>query len=337
MERLASDSHSKTGSRPPRIEWQMAGTSPSDPVSLCSSPTSQLTATTEDTIPRTLQNERLDWTFEFARMLPVDVPLPQVFRRKLETGVDNGDCLPGCFAAILECFHQGYISSANLKPAAKDMRTSVCQWIKDHWETYPVFNDSMKVHEIIRMLHDLGIPASERVVRGEWGDDPSAQLVKYNELCDHLYFSDAEMLLFSCMMWELRRLPVLFRVFRVEEDASQASGWKGVHSTTTPEPATLRAVTGSDKALVIDVAHVGMLDGWGAHYKLLIHGSIFGLTACRSQPVVALTPRSPSPSVAPTHNPRRRRLVRHPDAAANAAQHATAKRIRTEHDAFLTI
>lgn len=315
----------------------MAATSNTDPVSLRSSPTSQLTTATEDTVPYNLQNERLQWTFEFAQMLAVDTPLPQVFRRKLETGVNNGDCLPGCFAAVLECFHRGHISSANLKPAAKDMRTSVCQWIKDHWETYPVFNDSMKVHEIIRMLHDFGIPESERVVHGEWGDDPSVQLVKYNELCDHLYFSDAEMLLFSCMMWEYRRLPVLFRVFRVEEDASHASGWTGVHTTTTPDPATLRTVTGSDRALVIDVAHVGVLDGWGAHYKLLIHGSIIGLTQCRNQQVVVLAPRSPSPTVAHMHDARRRRLVRHPNSAASAAQHATAKRVCTEHNTFLTM
>ena len=172
-----------------------------------------------------------------------------------------------------------------MKPAAKRMRESMCEWIKDHWENYPIFNDSMKVHEIIRMLHDFSIPEDERQLRGDWGEDPSVQLVKYNELCGRLYFSDAEMLMFSCMIWEKRKLPVIFRVFRVEEDRSLETGWKGTFQAQVPEPDTFRAVTGCEDALLIDVAHVGMLDGWGAHYKLLLNdqNSITGLTQCRAQ------------------------------------------------------
>jgi len=282
-----------------------------------------------------LANERLDWPLDFSQRLPIDAPKPTIFKRKLETGVNNGDCLPGCFAAMLECFHRGHIKSDNLKPAAKCMRDSVCQWIKDHWEQYPIFNDSMKVHEIIRLLHDISIPESERQLRGEWGDDPAVQLVKYNELCGRIYFSDAEMLMFSCMMWERRRLAVLFRVFRVEEDITDPTGWKGIYQTTTPEPDVFRAITGSDEALVIDVAHVGMLDGWGAHYKLLIHGSIDGLTQCLCQQQPQSARPSPNP---PAQPPRRRRLVRNSSAESETTDAlAGSKRQRADDSAVVNI
>ena len=224
---------------------------------------------------------RLDWDLAFAQMLPITSPIPDTFRRKLETGVTNGDCLPACFAAMLECFHLGHIESTSLTAAAGNMRKTICDWIKKNWEECPVFNKGMKVCEIIRLLHDFSIPESERKLRGEWGDDPLEQLVKYNELCDKLYFSDAEMLMFSSMMWERRRLPVVFRVFRVEADPTVTSMWKGSYQTTTPDLNAFLDVTKSESALLIDVAHVGTQDGWGAHYKLLISSSLEGLTRCQ--------------------------------------------------------
>ena len=269
--------------------------------------------------------ERLDWQLTFSQMLPIAAPMPTEFRRKLETGVTNGDCLPACFAAMLECFHRGHIASPSLNAAAGDMREAVCGWIKANWEKCPIYNPAMKVHEIIRLLHDFSIPESERELRGEWGDDPAAQLVKYGELCDKLYFSDAEMLMFSSMMWERRRLPVMFRVFRVEADPAAPSTWRGTYQTTTPEPETFLEVTKSDHALLIDVAHVGNQDGWGAHYKLLIHGSIDGLTKCRQQ-----QQQQQSPNSLPTAAPRR---LGH---GARAPRHATSlKRARAEQEAWL--
>lgn len=304
----------------------MAEAGSSDPLSPCSSPSSELTVRATEARPMPVSNERLDWRLDFSQLLPIDTPRPTSFKRKLETGVNNGDCLPGCFAAMLECFHRGHIASDTLKPAAKHMRESVCEWIKQHWETYPIFNDSMKVHEIIRLLHDYSIPEEERALRGEWGDDPAVQLVKYNDLCGRMYFSDAEMLMFSCMMWERRRLPVMFRVFRVEHDPLDPAVWKGTYQTTTPEPEVFRAITKSDDALVIDVAHVGVLDGWGAHYKLLIHGSVDGLTQCLCQQ----QPAQKSPASEPT--PRRR--LRRNSSEEDSHDTNAPKRQRAEENAI---
>jgi hypothetical protein len=273
------------------------------------SPTSERTAPADEVPTQAVpaSNKRLGWSLNFAQLLPISTPMPTEFRRKLETGVTNGNCLPACFAAMLECFHRGHIASRSLVAPSGDMRETVCGWIKENWERCPVFNPDMKVHEIIRLLHDFSIPESERNLRGEWGEDPASQLAKYSELCEKIYFSDAEMLMFSSMMWERRRLPVMFRVFRVEVDTELPSGWKGLHQTTTPEPDTFLDVTGSDQALLIDVAHVGHQDGWGAHYKLLIHGSIDGLTACRNQQQPP--PQAVSPSMLPPKGARRRRLL----------------------------
>ena len=293
-------------------------------------------------------SERLDWDLplEKEKMLSITAPMPAEFRRKLETGVTNGDCLPACFAAMLECFHRGHIASPSLTAAASDMRRAVCGWIKANWEKHPVFNPEMKVHEIIRLLHDFSIPESERELRGDWGDDPSSQLAKYASLCDRLYFSDAEMLMFSSMMWERRRLPVMFRVFRVESDPHNSSVWRGTYQTTTPDPDTFLKVTQSDHALLIDVAHVGHQDGWGAHYKLLINSSIDGLTKCRQkqrpagQPAGQPAARSAdqlSPNLLPQAT--RRRLWNSPGAPQNGSgaqrRHVTSsKRLRAEEDAW---
>jgi len=255
-------------------------------------------------------NERLDWHFAYLKRLPIDAPRPSMFKRRLETGVNNGDCLPACFAALLECFHRGRISSPSLKTAARQMRLAVCAWIKENWHRFPVFNDSLKVHEIVRMLHDLGIPEQERQARGEWGEDASAQMRKYSELCERVYFSDVEMLMFSCMMWERRRLPILFRVFRVQEHPQNAFAWVGTYVTTTPEPEIFRRITGLEEALIVDVAHLGQTDAFHAHYKLLTESSLSGLTSCPTQtrptrsPVARTAPlamgRAPS-DYAPSH------------------------------------
>ena len=54
----------------------MAETSNTDLTSRPSSPTSARTSATEEGAAHSQHNERLEWTFPFAQMLPVDAPLP---------------------------------------------------------------------------------------------------------------------------------------------------------------------------------------------------------------------------------------------------------------------
>jgi hypothetical protein len=235
---------------------------------------------------------RFRFEFRFLQLLPVDAPLPTSFVRKLETGVGAGDCLPACLACLLECLARGCVMTPDLQPAARLMRHHVCRWIKSHWLDYCAFNSDLKVHEIVHLLHDLSIPTAERRAKGAWGDDAADQLKKYERCCDSLYFSDVELLCFACMLWETRQIPVLFRVFRVVEDAQSQGGWAGSLITVTPEPATLQRVTGQPKALIVDIAHVGGVDEPNSHFKLLPTSSLEGLTRCAQQHAEAPSPES---------------------------------------------
>lgn len=219
---------------------------------------------------------RTSWDFPFALQNNLTMEGPQNFKLKLETGVKNGDCLPACFTAVLECLHRGCIQSRCLEAAAAKLRADLIDWIKQHWTEFPVFNCEMAIHEIMCMAHDLGITAKERADVGEWGEDPASRLEAYAAQCDRIYFSDAEMLLFSCMMYELSGLVFVFRTWRCTGREQAA----GKYISTTPDPAMLER-NGIKEGVIIDISHTGRVDAATAHYKLLDSGSLKGLTEVR--------------------------------------------------------
>ena len=130
----------------------------------------------------------------------------------------------------------------------------------------------MKVHELMWMAHDMGATPDERLQRGEWPNDPEGRMAKYTEICDRIYFSDTEMLLFSSMMQELRQVTLVFRTWRC---TGRGQG-QGEMISTTPDPSVLE-MNGLTDFILIDMAHVGTVDGFSAHYKLLDSASLAGL------------------------------------------------------------
>lgn len=205
------------------------------------------------------------WSYDYVVTHAFNCTHPTQFRFKHETGVTNGDCLPACFAAILEALHFGHIRKLPKQRCASQMRTLLVNWIKSKWLTYPIFQQEMQVHEIMWYQHDVGIPQEEREKRGEWPEDAEGRLAAYSEQCDSIYFADAEMLLFSCMMFELRGVPLLFRTFRTFGEEEQATG---EHIANTPDEAVLH-LNGIHEAVVVDLSHSGRVDGFTAHYRLL--------------------------------------------------------------------
>ena len=226
------------------------------------------------TIPLTPADEdRTSWPVPYALLRRLDCDAPQNFARKLETGVKNGDCLPACFAAIIECLNQGKITSEDLEPAAARIRLDLITWIKANWMEFPVFLPTMRVHEIMRLQHDMGITPDERERLGDWGEDPAVQLEAYSAQCDNVYFSDAEMLLFASWFYDKRDMPLLFRIYR-------CSGYQNAvaqHVVDTPDPDVLRGL-GLHAAIVVEMDHSGIVDESTAHYKLIAGGSLDALT-----------------------------------------------------------
>ena len=229
--------------------------------------------------PKVLTEDRLSWTFPMAIISAFDIPRPEDFRQRLETGVKNGDCLPACFAVMLECMHQGHVSSQELETAAAKIRSELIEWIKLHWLDYPIFSPEMPVHELMWMTHDMGITAQERRVCGEWGDNPTDRLKAYMEQSHRIYFSDTEMLLFSCMMYEKRKLPILFRTWR--STGTGASSGSFISCTPSEEVMRLNSI---NEAVVVDLHHSGRVDAASAHYKVLDSGGLRGLTEVRLPP-----------------------------------------------------
>lgn len=229
--------------------------------------------------PKVSLEDRLLWNFPLAVLGAFDIPPPQDFRQRLETGVKNGDCLPACFAALLECMHQGHISSQGLEAPAAKIRSELIEWIELHWLDYPVFSPEMPVHELMWMTHDMGITAQERKARGEWGDNPTDRLKAYLEQSNRIYFSDTEMLLFSCMLYEKRQLPVLFRTWR----STGTGATSGSFISCTPSDEVFR-MNGIHEAVIVDLHHSGRVDAASAHFKVIDSGSLRGLTEVRLPP-----------------------------------------------------
>tara|TARA_Y100000768_G_scaffold247237_1_gene187559 strand:- start:1314 stop:2021 length:708 start_codon:yes stop_codon:yes gene_type:complete len=219
-----------------------------------------------------MAQERLDWTFHYAVRQHYDISGPRNFRLKLETGVRNGDCLPACFASVLECMHRGCITSKNLEAAASKMRKYIIEWTVKNWTSYPVFNQEMQVHELVALTHDVGTSEQERTKAGPWPEDPEGRLARFVECADTLYMSDAEMLIFSCIMFE-RDVPICFRTWR----CTGAGRSSGQFISATPDPARMREC-GAPDAIIVDLAHNGTCDSRFAHYKVIDSGSLRGLT-----------------------------------------------------------
>ena len=107
----------------------------------------------------------------------------------------------------------------------------------------------------------------QSAVRGDWGDDALAQLAA-NELCDRLYFSDAEMLMFSCMMCSGAACRCCFVVSRRGRRITTV-GLEGLaYDDRRFEPATFRSVGRLGQRAGHRRCSRGCADGWGAHYKL---------------------------------------------------------------------
>ena len=156
------------------------------------------------------------------------------------------------------------------------MRQQIIKWVKRNWESYAVFQPAMPVHELMWLQHHVGTPLQEREHREPWGDSPESRLVAYSKVCDKIYLSDTEMMVFASMMYE-KNLPLLFRVWRVTGPNQE----RGELVHTLPDKA-FYTQSGLTEAIVIDIAHTGRVDEASAHYKLLSTSSLRGLTSCHS-------------------------------------------------------
>jgi len=223
---------------------------------------------------------RLDWDFSRAPRDRFEMPGPLDTRKRVETYVKNGDCLAACFCCALEAMARQHIRPDPVEEPARRLRNAIVARIQETWHDAPKLNASCKVHEIMAMAHDTGIPPAERDRNGHWPEDPEGRLAKYKALQKSFFLCDAEMLIFAEMMYE-RNTPVLLRVWR--EDATHPN--LGVLIHTVPEPSALHAL-GVSRAVVIDLFHTGVLDSRQAHYKLLDSGSLQDLVT------VSHTPRS---------------------------------------------
>lgn len=243
--------------------------------------------------------DRTGWSMPHLKLTELDCARPSNHCKKLETEVRNGDCLPACFCAMLEYLNQGRVSSTSLVQPAARLRADLIEWIKDNWKSHPVYNPYMTVHEIVHMQHAVGIPPSEATEAPNWGSTPEEHLAAYEAQCERIYFSDAEMMLFSSWLWEKRGIACLFRVYR---------GDTPVHVVDIPAP-TLLVEMGCTRAVVVELDHTGAVDSRSAHYRLIAGASLSGI-AC------GFAPRAPPK---PTSKKRKRPalLIYHAPSSSN--------------------
>ena len=221
--------------------------------------------------------DRRTWSFPYARYGADDMPPPKNMQyMRLETGVNNGDCLLGCFVAALEAMKEGCIISRDFDAPAAKMRNDLVQWIKRNWERPLLFNPELKYHEIMHNSHDLGIPKAERMKIGPWPDDPDGRLKVYSERVDRFHFCDAEMMAFSEMMHQ-RGTPILFRTWRAFDPKNPQVG-TFLGATPTSEAFKQHGV---QEAVVVDLEHTGANDSRTAHYKIVNSGSLEDLIEVR--------------------------------------------------------
>ena len=221
-----------------------------------------------------MEEDRRYYSFGHGSRLTADAAAPMDMEEKLETGVKNGDCLVACMAAALESLHLGHIRPTDMEAAAARLRTDLIAWIKTKWYQPCVLNTSgMCYHEIIWMQHDLGASPEERAQHGQWPQEPKERLERYRSECDQLYFSPAEMVCFSTMMWEMTRTPIMFRTWRC---TNQSNKKIGTMLQVAPDPEAF-ASHNINSQYVIDLEHLGRLDAHSSHYKLLDSGSLVGM------------------------------------------------------------
>ena len=191
-------------------------------------------------------------------------------KKRVETGVTNGDCLAACLAAMFECMSIGYVRKVHQHDAAAKLRSDLVRWIETHWLLPCFFNPDMCFHEIFHLAHDVGIPPAERKrCGGPWPDDPAARLGRY--LRNKVYMCEAEQVAFVCMMHE-RGINFCLRNWRADRDNPPG----GFLVSMVPDAEHLERTKITD-IVVVDIELTGDLDSRNAHYKLLNSASLLGL------------------------------------------------------------
>lgn len=223
-----------------------------------------------------------DWSTPHLMLSSLDCARPKWPCRKVETEVRNGDCLAACFCAALQYLNEGRVSSQSLVEPAARLRADLVGWIKENWFEYPLYNPSMTVYEIVHMQHALGVTEDELQSLDDWGQTPEEQLAAYERKSKDIYFSDAEMMLFACWLWEKRSIVLMFRVYRGDDPS---------HVVDTPSPSLLSEM-GVNSAVIIELDHTGPVDSRAAHYRLIEGGSLVGISQ-------GFAPRAPPKATVP--------------------------------------
>ena len=250
---------------------------------------------------------RLEWPLTHGRRTKVidlvsdrSVDGPTDFGDKLETGVKNGDCLLACFATLLECMFRGSVSPTPMHKAAAGMRALVTDYIKSKWKETLSLNKSMSVSEIMAMAHDV---PDERDDEKPWVQRIDQGLEAYSEKCDSVYCCDAEMLMFSNLMFE-RGVNIVFRAWKWRPKSKSSE-----LVSITPDIGYFKMYN-VQEVYVIDLEHSGTNDGGNAHYKLIEGGALVGLLEVETRrPRSAVPPVSPVSPVSPVRPPKKRRMI----------------------------
>jgi hypothetical protein len=227
-------------------------------------------------------------TLPFAR--PIDIPAelrlgdlsnpPTIVPlNRIESGVNNGDCVLGVVVVALECIMHGNIRTSKFVQLAAELRQHYIRWCTQHWNSTPAYCN-MTVNEIVHLNHHLGVTFAQQA-RRDWGTTPEEHLNIFEQLGPSLLLGEGDLTLISCMI-SITGARLQFRIWRYQN---------GVHThiTSCPDDESLVA-GGVREAVVIDVEHAGSLDSHAAHYKLLVSASLYGL--CR----IVRTPSTSSTS-----------------------------------------
>lgn len=227
-------------------------------------------------------------TFPYARVIKIpaelrlgDLSKPAVVAPlcRIESGVNNGDCVLGVVVVALECTLHGKISTSKFVLLAAELRQQYIQWCSRHWTTTPAYCN-MTVNEIVHLNHHLGATIAQQA-RHDWGSSPEEQLAMFNQLAQELLLGEGDLTLISCMLHSITRFTIQFRIWRYQDGFH-------VHVASCPDNESL-AASGVREAVVVDVEHAGSLDTRVAHYKLLVSASLFGLCRIVRNPSISLT------------------------------------------------
>lgn len=207
---------------------------------------------------------------------------------RIESGVNNGDCVLGVVVVALECILHGNISTSKFVLLAAELRQQYIRWCCRHWHSTPVFCN-MTVNEVIHLNHHLGATIAQQA-REEWGSTAEEQLATFKRLGPNLLLGEGDLCLISSMLHSLTGHRIQFRVWRYQ------SGFH-THVASCPDDETL-AAGGIREAVVVDVEHAGSLDSRAAHYKLLVSASLYGLCRIVRNPASSTSSTSTIPNTA---------------------------------------